>query len=166
MQIATWCLCVVQTSSLYHRNRGGNPQDAERRLDNSMASTSGRLPSPGPTESPVRLNTQWQGLDQGAAVSCHVLELRSPSYACCMLHNDMAKCVAMTWSCTGMYRVCTELDVPDVQRQEQAGDPLAMNMPWLLQKTCCGERSLQQMTPHSDPLLANLLLEQSQTSRM
>ena len=52
-------------SSLWHRNRGNSAQDAERRLDSTTASTSGRTPTMPPTESPVRLHTQWHGMDQG-----------------------------------------------------------------------------------------------------
>ncbi|KAL0035306.1 hypothetical protein WJX77_000193 [Trebouxia sp. C0004] len=51
-------------ASLWHRNRGGSIQDAERRLNSTTASTSGRAPSPVPAESPVRLHTQWQGMDE------------------------------------------------------------------------------------------------------
>jgi hypothetical protein len=53
-------------ASLWHRNRGGSIQDAERRLNSTTASTSGRAPSPVPAESPVRIHTQWQGMDQGS----------------------------------------------------------------------------------------------------
>ncbi|DBA74581.1 TPA: hypothetical protein ACH3X2_009453 [Trebouxia sp. C0005] len=51
-------------ASLWHRHRGGSIQDAERRFNSTTASTSGRAPSPVPAESPVRLHTQWQGMDQ------------------------------------------------------------------------------------------------------
>lgn len=53
----------MQPSSLWHRNRDGSAQDSERRLDSTTASTSGRLPTPAPAESPPR--PQWQRPDQG-----------------------------------------------------------------------------------------------------
>lgn len=65
--------CVPQAASLWHRNRGGSAQDSERRMGSTTASTSGRLPSPAPAESPVRLHAQWQGLTPGAALLLNTL---------------------------------------------------------------------------------------------
>ena len=62
-------LSVLQPSSLWHRNRNGTAQDLERRMDSTNASTSGRLPSPIPADSPTSLQAQWQGLAQGRILS-------------------------------------------------------------------------------------------------
>ena len=129
-------------------------------MGSTTASTSGRLPLPAPADSPIRLHTQWQGLDPGAALPLFVAKLCSSRDACSKLLQRKVRCDDRS-----QHVAFRELNL-SMQQQKPAGGPLAMKMLQLALKICSGEKCLQQMTPHSDPPSANLLLEQSQTSQM
>lgn len=87
---STLVMCCLQPASLYHRNRGVHPQDIDRQLTNTTASTSGRPPSPVPDHSPARLHSTWQNLRAGmqsftAVYACHATLVE----ASCMLNFHM-----------------------------------------------------------------------------